>query len=1022
MLSYKKFLFFIILLIFPVLLYSQPITPVWIKTYNDPSATQAHEFPTGLAVDNSGNTYITMSAINNSWRKWRTISYNGSGTLRWQDSVYSAHGECEPSGIAINDNGSDIFVTGYCRFGNDSMDNLYTVKINGSTGNINDTANYGLEDDDCAKAIIIDNNYVYVTGYVDMDEGSGRDREFCTIKYNRTDLTVCSGWPQVYDNPNPNLDEDDEACAIAVHNGNVYVTGRSWDNLSENSRWDFLTIKYNSNGVLQWWNYFNAADEDDEPTAIAVDDNENVYVTGYSELSGSTNSDFYTISYDANGNLRWNGGKRYNGTDNGKDCAYAIALDEVGHVYVAGSSKGNGTEEDFVMIAYDTLNGGVSWNASPAVDGALRYNLSNRQDSAMAIAVEKDGSWLYVTGEARPSLKDEGDYMTRFYELPPSTTSRVFFHQYDGTGYYNPISSASDSEDYATKIVIDDNSVWVTGSSMGDDFGNDNFDCVTIKYGKTHDASCTKITAPTGTIDSGSVVTPACSVYNYGSDTLNYRIRMKVGSSSNWFYNETTYVATHLPCSKRYVTFPSYSNWLRGTHTVKCSTELSNDMNKSNDKKTDSVIVRVKDIGCSKIIAPTGMIDSGTVVTPACSVYNYGNVTLNTGWLNDTGYTVRMKIGSFYDQTTRVKTEHSPGTALYVTFQSWTANQSGSHVVSCSTEYANDMNKTNDKRIDTVTVTTYDVGCTKIEAPTDTIDSTDNITPACSVYNYGSHTLTYSVRMVIGGYFVSPFYRESTEVTDHLPATYRYVTFPSYSTWPRGNHTVKCSTGYRGDMNKGNDKKTGSVFVRVLDVGCTKIVSPPEFVYLYDHITPACSVYNYGNDTVHYDVFMQIGETYSDREKVDSHAPQTYQYVEFVMWQPDKAGQFTVKDSTELKNDINNDNDLIQGQVEVKESDRASNGDDCEKIKGLTKKLKEEEEVTPAFTVYNDGAMGYTFQLKGTSNEIVTIRIYNVLGKLLHTEKTNKGLFKVTGLPSGIYILRLEAKTNTEIRKLLIIK
>jgi hypothetical protein len=103
MLSYKKFLLLIITLILPALLYSQPITPVWTRTYNDPCATQAHEFPSGLAVDNSGITYITMSAINESWRKWRTISYYGSGNLRWQDSISSTHGYCEPSGIAIND-------------------------------------------------------------------------------------------------------------------------------------------------------------------------------------------------------------------------------------------------------------------------------------------------------------------------------------------------------------------------------------------------------------------------------------------------------------------------------------------------------------------------------------------------------------------------------------------------------------------------------------------------------------------------------------------------------------------------------------------------------------------------------------------------------------------------------------------------------------------------------------------------------------------------------------------------------
>jgi hypothetical protein len=66
--------------------------------------------------------------------------------------------------------------------------------------------------------------------------------------------------------------------------------------------------------------------------------------------------------------------------------------------------------------------------------------------------------------------------------------------------------------------------------------------------------------------------------------------------------------------------------------------------------------------------------------------------------------------------------------------------------------------------------------------------------------------------------------------------------------------------------------------------------------------------------------------------------------------------------------------------------------------------------------------MGSTIQIKTVINGEANLRIYNVLGKLLHSEKSNDGLFTMDGLPTGIYILRLQTKNRTEIRKLLIVK
>jgi hypothetical protein len=84
-------------------------------------------------------------------------------------------------------------------------------------------------------------------------------------------------------------------------------------------------------------------------TAIAVDQSNNVYVTGYSPGTNSTN-DIVTIKYDNDGNQIWV--QRYNGTGTGDDRANAIAVDANGNVYVTGyeSTTAGGTE--MVTIKY----------------------------------------------------------------------------------------------------------------------------------------------------------------------------------------------------------------------------------------------------------------------------------------------------------------------------------------------------------------------------------------------------------------------------------------------------------------------------------------------------------------------------------------------------------------------------------------------------------------------------------------------------------------------------------------------
>ena len=130
----------------------------------------------------------------------------------------------------------------------------------------------------------------------------------------------------------------DVATNIAIDNlGNVYITGYS-TKLPFGT--DYYTVKYNASGDLVWSARYGGDQYiDNVATAISVDGSGNVYVTGRSYGSG-TSHDYATIKYNSNGLVQWV--QRYNGPGNSDDYARAISVDGSGNVYVTGTSTGNG--------------------------------------------------------------------------------------------------------------------------------------------------------------------------------------------------------------------------------------------------------------------------------------------------------------------------------------------------------------------------------------------------------------------------------------------------------------------------------------------------------------------------------------------------------------------------------------------------------------------------------------------------------------------------------------------------------
>jgi hypothetical protein len=128
-------------------------------------------------------------------------------------------------------------------------------------------------------------------------------------------------------------------------------------------------------------------------------------------VGADTWDDYATLAYDAaTGALRW--AARYNGPKNGDDDASSLAVNHDGsELFVTGQSKGIGSDDDFATVAYDGASGTLLW--------VRRYNgPGNGLDFANAVAVSPDGSRAFVTGSST-GADGVRDATTIAYEAGP---------------------------------------------------------------------------------------------------------------------------------------------------------------------------------------------------------------------------------------------------------------------------------------------------------------------------------------------------------------------------------------------------------------------------------------------------------------------------------------------------------------------------------------------------------------------------------------------------------------------------
>ena len=175
----------------------------------------------------------------------------------------------------------------------------------------------------------------------------------------------------------------DDAQGIAVDgSGNVYIAGRT--SSAGAGSYDALIVKYNADGVIQWQRTLGASSTD-AGLAIAVDGSGNVYVHGYAFLS-SGSADFLTVKYNTSGTLQW---QRTLDNSSGVTNAigYAVSVDNSGNIYVGG-----GGASGKCLIAKLPADGSMT-----GTYGSFTYSPSSLISSTVTMYSRNPGSSVSIS-------------------------------------------------------------------------------------------------------------------------------------------------------------------------------------------------------------------------------------------------------------------------------------------------------------------------------------------------------------------------------------------------------------------------------------------------------------------------------------------------------------------------------------------------------------------------------------------------------------------------------------------------
>jgi hypothetical protein len=348
-----------------------------------------YDYAYGIAVDGSGNAYVTGE----------TISTGFPTTAGAYDRTIGSEGTEDVFVTKLNAAGSDLVYSTF--LGGSAMDRSHAIALDG-IGN------------------------AYVTGYTYSDDFPTTPGAYNQTYSTRQDVFVtklnAAGSALLY-STYLGGSSSEEGNGIAVDgSGRAYVTGDTGStdfpttagafDLTNSSEQDAFVTKLNAAGSVLLYSTYLGGEGDEWSHGIAVDSSGRAYVTGYTHSTGfpttagsynrtkggsASTSDVFVTKLNAVGSdlvySTYLGGSNW-------DQGYGIALDKNSNAYVTGDTHSS----DFPTTAgaYDrTYHGGdIFVTKLNGAGSGLVYSTflgGSHSDNSFAIAVDNYSS-AYVTG------------------------------------------------------------------------------------------------------------------------------------------------------------------------------------------------------------------------------------------------------------------------------------------------------------------------------------------------------------------------------------------------------------------------------------------------------------------------------------------------------------------------------------------------------------------------------------------------------------------------------------------------
>ena len=322
----------------------------------------------GIAVDSSGNSYITgyfegtvdfgggdVTSAGNP--DIFVLKLDSSGASQWANT-YGGTSTDRGYSIAVDSSGNS-YITGYFEgtvdFGGGDItagsNEIFVLKLN-SSGTFQWVNTYGSTSSDAGNGIAVDSSgNAYITGFfqgtVDFGGGdvtSAGNMDIFVLKLNSSGTFQ---WVNTYGSTS-----DDRGWDIAVDSsGNSYITGSfqgtvdfGGGDVTSAGNTDFFVLKLNSSGTFQWANTYGGTSTD-RGYGIAVDSSGNSYITGSfqgtvdfggGDITATANSDIFVLKLNSSGTFQWV--NTYGSTSN--NLGLGIAVDSSGKFYTTGGFQG----------------------------------------------------------------------------------------------------------------------------------------------------------------------------------------------------------------------------------------------------------------------------------------------------------------------------------------------------------------------------------------------------------------------------------------------------------------------------------------------------------------------------------------------------------------------------------------------------------------------------------------------------------------------------------------------------------